>query len=118
MLARPGRSPSASWIWQRLLVPALGRLQIAPVLRHHAELVVGAGQAGPVAERLLDLQRLLVPALGRREIAPLLRHHAELVVGHRQTPVQGLVRLGADRRLQALAEAVIGGVGRGEVARP
>src|ERR1700731_3622188 len=69
---------------QRLAIPAFGRSKIAPILRHHADLVIALGHAGSVAEHLLDLQRLAIPDFGRGKIAPLLRPRAEVVVarGH------------------------------------
>jgi hypothetical protein len=81
--ARPGQArPVAEFFFdgERLAIPALGRVEIAPLLRDATKLVVAFGQARPVAEFFLDGERLAIPALGRVEVAPLLRDPAKPVV--------------------------------------
>ena len=67
--------------WLRVAIGLVRCVEIAPLLRDTAELVVGAGGRVLIAEPDLDLEGLATGLLRRVEIAPQLRDHAELVVG-------------------------------------
>jgi hypothetical protein len=60
-----------------------------------SELAVAAGQTGPVAERLVDLQRLAIPALRRRPRGSWQHRGHGRGFGHRRaTPLLGVGRGG------------------------
>src|SRR5207248_790749 len=88
---------------ERLFVPVLRPIELAAILRHHPELVIGDGHTWTVAELLLDSERLFVPDMRLIELAALLRHPPELVIGNGQTRPS----LGARRSFQAPPDLIV-----------
>jgi hypothetical protein len=72
-------TPAGDALREGFAIPALGGVEVPPLLGDRAQIVVGDGGIVLVAQPFLDLQGFAIPALGGVEVPPLLGDRAQLV---------------------------------------